>query len=777
MILMLLALSLMFGAANDGAGLEPEAKRGGLVNPIVFVTQVPIPADFATIGSTFGNHVPSMEASGRGGDLYILYPDGSVKNLTEAAGYGASGHQGANAIAVRDPAVHWDGNKVLFSMVIGAPPQFEYLTYYWQLYEISGLGVGETPVITKVANQPEDTNNVQPVYGSDDRIIFVSDRPREGARHLYPLLDEYEEIDSPSGLFSLDPISADLIHLNQTPSGAFTPFIDQVGRVVFTRWDHLQRDQQADADETSPQTVYGTFDYADESEGAERLDQRIEVFPEPRPSRTDLLAGTNLEGHSFNRFLPWQIHQDGTNEEILNHIGRHELVDYFNRSLNDDPNLVEFIDEVSGRFNENAITNFFHPVEDPNAQGRFTGIDAPEFQTHAAGQIITLQGPENADLMSVTYLTHRDTANVTEEGQTPSANHSGLYRDARFLANGDLIAIHTAETRADDNEGSRAFPLSRYDFQLKSVVDQAGVWVAGQSLTPLITKSITYFDPDVLVTYNGPLWQLNPVELTARARPPKPASQLPAIEQQVFDSAGVSLQAVRDYLTQNTLALVVSRNVTSRDRGDRQQPFNLRIAGTATETIATPGKVYDVSHMQFFQADHLRGIGGLAEPDAGRRVLARAMHDPAVTNPPGSGPEGSVVLGEDGSMAAFVPARRAMAWQLTDPTGTPVVRERYWLSFQPGEVRVCASCHGLNSAYQIENPVPENEPQALHDLLVWWRKMNCVAASPDLDGNGRVDVRDGVLLVNAIGQTITAYDLNCSGAVDTQDLRILAASW
>jgi len=35
---------------------------------------------------------------------------------------------------------------------------------------------------------------------------------------------------------------------------------------------------------------------------------------------------------------------------------------------------------------------------------------------------------------------------------------------------------------------------------------------------------------------------------------------------------------------------------------------------------------------------------------------------------------------------------------ITDGAGTPVVRERYWLTFQPGEVRVCAACHGVGSA-------------------------------------------------------------------------------
>ena len=52
---------------------------------------------------------------------------------------------------------------------------------------------------------------------------------------------------------------------------------------------------------------------------------RTEVFPEPRKDRADLLAGTGLVGHDFNQFFPWQINEDGTEEETLNHVGRHEL--------------------------------------------------------------------------------------------------------------------------------------------------------------------------------------------------------------------------------------------------------------------------------------------------------------------------------------------------------------------------------------------------------------------------------------------------------------------
>lgn len=94
--------------------------------PILFVTQIPIAADFTTIGSTFGNHRGTMQSVGRGGDLWIRYPDGTLKNLTQAAGYGVTGFQDDNAIAVRDPAVHWEGSKAIFSMVIGAPEQYQW---------------------------------------------------------------------------------------------------------------------------------------------------------------------------------------------------------------------------------------------------------------------------------------------------------------------------------------------------------------------------------------------------------------------------------------------------------------------------------------------------------------------------------------------------------------------------------------------------------------------------------------------------------------------------
>ncbi|MEZ4655605.1 MAG: hypothetical protein R3E12_18950, partial [Candidatus Eisenbacteria bacterium] len=438
--------------------------------------------------------------------------------------------------------------------------------------------------------------------------------------------------------------------------------------------------------------------------------------PEPRPSRTDLLEGTNLVGHTFNQFFPWMIREDGREAETLNHVGRHELHVYFSRSLDDDPNLVDF----SGNYDD-EIENFLQISESPVSPGDYYGIDAPEFYTHASGQVVLLRAApgDNPDAMSTTYITDRSTSGYTD---TPPPEHSGLYRNPLILGDGTLVAVHTPETRADHNDGSRANPISRYDLRIKTLAPVGSVWEADQVLTPGIGKTISYYDPDVLVQYSGDLWELDPVEVWPRPRPLASPVTLPSPEAQIFVEEGVDVGELEQFLRDRDLALLVSRNVTTRDHADEQQPYNLRVPG-GTQTQGSPGTMYDVASLQFFQADLIRGIGGTADPDPGRRVLAQPMHDGL--NPPyPEGPLGSVEIAIDGSAAAFVPARRALAWQTTDPTGTPVVRERYWLSFQPGEIRSCTSCHGVNQSDQAGNPPPSNPPEALRTLLQFYKQLD-----------------------------------------------------
>jgi hypothetical protein len=712
-----LGLALMFGVVACAAQPAPIKPISTISNGIVFVTQVPVRDDFTTIASTFGNHLSSMQSVPRGGDLWIRYADGSLKNLTKAASYGMDGLQGANAIAVRDPSPDWDGKKIIFSMVVGAPTvQYTETPTHWQLFEITNLEPNQTPVITKVPNQPA-YNNVSPIYGSDDRIIFTTDRPRDGSAHLYPQRDEYEEAPVVSGLWSLDAKTGDLKLLNHAPSGDFTPFVDSFGRLLFTQWDHLQRDQQADGDAVGGS--YGTFNYESEAANAKALNSRNEVYPEPRVA----IAGTPFPSHTFNQFFPWTMNQDGTESEVINHLGRHELHSYMGSGRNDDPkNITEYYQQYP-RVNPNPLENIFQIKEDPNTPGMYYGIDAPEFYSHGSGQVVALSAPpsQSAETAIVQYITHRDTRDVVEPTKQPSADHSGHYRDPLMLSSGDLIAAHTFETH-----GEYVPNKSVYDFRLRKLEKTGAVLKATTALTAGISKKVSWWNPDNKLEFDGTLWELQPTELRARVRPNVTTTPLPQPEQNIFSKTGVNLETLKTYLKQNNLALLVGRNVTTRDDLDKQQPFNLQVPGgvkTVSSSFKAGDKVYDVTNLQFFQGDLIRGIGGTTDPRSGRRVLAQPLHDATavLNNPANTGVSNSVKVASDGSFAAFVPATRALSWQLTDGAGTGVVRERYWLSFQPGEVRVCTSCHGLSDKDQAGKLAPQNEPIALEGLLNLWK--------------------------------------------------------
>ena len=194
---------------------------------IMFVTQPPLGADFTTVNATFGNHLGSTFKAPRGGDLYIRYSDGALRNLTSEAGFGT---QAGKDIAVREPSVHWSGAKALFSMVVGGTTKNNFDPVYWQIYEVSGIGKGEVVKITKLP-QLENYNNVSPIYGTDDRIIFTTDRPHNGSQNLYPQLDEYESQPTNTGLWSMKPDGTDLKILDHSVSGDFTPIVaSEIGR-------------------------------------------------------------------------------------------------------------------------------------------------------------------------------------------------------------------------------------------------------------------------------------------------------------------------------------------------------------------------------------------------------------------------------------------------------------------------------------------------------------------------------------------------------------------
>ncbi|HWO20128.1 MAG TPA: Calx-beta domain-containing protein [Kofleriaceae bacterium] len=776
-----------------------QARAGNPANPILFVTQVPLPEEvntrtvaqsYQSSVSPFSNHLADTAHAGRGGSLHVRFSNGQIFNLLSVADWSAiPGGQPnlGNAVAVRNPSVSWAADKAVFSMVVGAPSgPADPTQFLWQLYEITlptqaQLSANVKPVLTKVAGQPA-YNNVFPTYALNGQILFVSDRPYNGQPHLLQR-EEYLGLPTVSGLWSLDPASGALRLLHHSPSGAFSPQVDSAGRVIFVNWDHLSRDPEAVTDsragipgapynESFAQTFNGSGNFADETLGAAftqvtaMAPNSWDLFPEPRNFDHKTLIddfGDTLNGNAQNIFLPWMINLDGTGGEILNHVGRQELVALTARSFKNDPGLVDLFASVNpgyGGLTPHAfLNNFLWVREDPRSPGTFYGSDAPDLGTHGAGQIVRLNNAgalpggaaRNPDTITVTYITSgangaakpafiptvKPGMNEPATGQVPlsAANAETLYRTPVPLADGNLIASHAGNvTQTDYNSGTVAQPITFYAFRLYSLKPAGATYVPDVALSPGLTITTSYYVGATLVSYSGPAWELDPAEVVARTPPaPAAAGPLSSIEAGVFASVGVHVPTFQGYLRRKNAALSICRDVTKRDLHDRQQPFNVKVAWSNTQSVGTGGKIYNVAWVQFLQGDLRRGylLGGAA-PAPGRRVVATPLHDTLAENvqTPGA-PPGSVRLGDDGSFAAIVPAGKALTWHLldNDAAKTSQIKERFWVTFQSGEIRTCANCHGINTSDQtgsIASPVgsPTNPPQALAELLKLWKSQN-----------------------------------------------------
>jgi hypothetical protein len=733
----------------------------GLANPIMFVSQMPLARDMETRMSAFGNHQGSTEAAGRGGDLFILYPaspdspHGCLRNLTRELGLGEPGVlQGDQSIAVRDPAISHDATCALFSMVQGAPldsgNQETSREFYWQIHEVCGLDADDTPRITRLAGQPDNQNNIAPIYATDsvNTVLFVSDKvPRDSAaRHLYPRLDEYELLPTTTGLWSLDRTTEAVELLLDTPSGAFTPLTDSCGRTLVSSWDHLQSDIY----------TFGTngrhsWNLTDESADAPFAEQ-FEYFPSPIDHADPRVLSIHpeygqLKTHKIKLFFLWelkdirafngQVHTRLGGAETINHIGRHQLDFFFEPS---------FIRAQSG------LSDFSHPfgrarsledgimyaAEDPTEAGTFFFTDAQHFQKNGAGRLLKIRArcTASAEGAFPVGITPRD------------VDRLGAYRDPLPLSDGQLVAVYTA-TEADTRDaGSAAGGVfttqPNYVFSLVSMVPQGDIYEPGAPLVSGIGRHVELFGVHFAnrTSYDGAFSLIDPVEVRPR-NPVAPHSiGLPATVETAFAQAGVSAGEFVDWLRERELAVLVVNNVTSRNADDEQQPYNLladteRGLGAASIKASRPTPVWPVRYLQIFEgvARRVNGFFGGADGTApsippvdlvaGRRVVASPYADAtglsdvatsAVGRDPALRPA-SVRIALDGSVAAVVPAGRAFSYQLTDAAGFPIVTERVWLTARPGEIVACGSCHAPDTVDQAGREQQTNVPIALTELL------------------------------------------------------------
>jgi len=145
---------------------------------------------------------------------------------------------------IRDPQVHYDGGKILFSYRPGG-------TEHYHLYEIGIDGTG----LTQLTDGPHD--DIEPTYMPDGGIVFCSSRCNRWVMCWKVPVAILYRCDGDGG--NVRPISSNAVTEN-------TPAVLPDGRILYTRWEYVDRSQlcyhhlwTVAADGTGQMTFYGNM--------------------------------------------------------------------------------------------------------------------------------------------------------------------------------------------------------------------------------------------------------------------------------------------------------------------------------------------------------------------------------------------------------------------------------------------------------------------------------------------------------------------------------------
>ncbi len=122
---------------------------------------------------------------------------------------------------VRDPQLHYDGRKILFSYRPAESP-------YYHLYEINLDGTG----LVQLTDGPYD--DIEPTYLPGGQIIFSSSRCRGWVPCGY-----YQT----TVLFRCDADGKNIRKLSSNITPENTPWVLPDGRVLYMRWEYVDRNQ------------------------------------------------------------------------------------------------------------------------------------------------------------------------------------------------------------------------------------------------------------------------------------------------------------------------------------------------------------------------------------------------------------------------------------------------------------------------------------------------------------------------------------------------------
>ena len=145
---------------------------------------------------------------------------------------------------VRDPAVHYDGKRVLFSYRPGG-------TQFYHLYEINIDGSG----LKQLTRGPFD--DIESTYLPDGSIVFISSRCKRWVNCWLTQVGVLYRCDADGK--NIRDLSANVEHDN-------TPWVLPDGRILYQRWEYVDRSQvhyhhlwTANPDGTGQMVYYGNL--------------------------------------------------------------------------------------------------------------------------------------------------------------------------------------------------------------------------------------------------------------------------------------------------------------------------------------------------------------------------------------------------------------------------------------------------------------------------------------------------------------------------------------
>jgi hypothetical protein len=120
---------------------------------------------------------------------------------------------------VRDPCVHYEGRKLVFSYRPGG-------THHYHLFEIRTDGQG----LRQLTDGPYD--DIEPIYLPDDSLVFGSSRCNRWVACWYTQVAILYRCDPDGGTVRM--LSSSIVHDN-------TPWMLPDGRLLYTRWEYVDR--------------------------------------------------------------------------------------------------------------------------------------------------------------------------------------------------------------------------------------------------------------------------------------------------------------------------------------------------------------------------------------------------------------------------------------------------------------------------------------------------------------------------------------------------------